>query len=35
MLLLSLNGLGMAKSVFVLLYVQLGVDPEAALAAAV
>jgi len=32
---LSLNGLGMAESVFVLLYVQLGVDPEVALAAAV
>ena len=30
----SLNGLGMAESVFVLLYAQLGVDPEVALAAA-
>jgi hypothetical protein len=29
------NGLGVAEGVFVLLYVQLGVDPETALAAAV
>jgi uncharacterized membrane protein YbhN (UPF0104 family) len=31
----SLNGLGVAEGVFVLLYAQLGVDPGAALAAAV
>ena len=31
----SLNGLGVAEGVFVLLYIQLGVDPGAALAAAV
>jgi uncharacterized protein (TIRG00374 family) len=32
---LSLNGLGVAEGVFVLIYVQLGIDPETALAAAV
>jgi uncharacterized membrane protein YbhN (UPF0104 family) len=35
MLPVSLNGLGVAEGVFVLLYAQLGVAPEAALAAAV
>jgi glycosyltransferase 2 family protein len=35
MLPVSLNGLGVAEGVFVLLYIQLGVDPETALAAAV
>ena len=35
MLPMSLNGLGVAEGVFVLLYAQLGVEPEVALAAAV